>query len=337
MRRIVFDADGLCSAAENTTPHLALPTMKLPAWIDRVRQNVAVKLFLDSASRWSTHRASSKGAALALYMVFSLAPILMLVIAVAGFFFGDEAVRSQLVLEMRSLTGQQGAEVIQTVLASAQRSDNGLIAALISAGLLVFSATTAFNELKESLDELWDVEPGKKAGAWSLVRTRVVSFGLILVLALFLLMSLVVDAGIAALQNYWGAMWTGSAYAVTGRVLSNVFSFGVVVTLFAVVFKMLPSTRIAWPDVIPGALVTAALFIVGKVFIGMYLGQGSIASSYGAAGSVIALILWIYYSAQIFFFGAAFTRQYALTFGSKQDEAQSHPPDQRTPPGQWHA
>jgi membrane protein len=171
-------------------PTSPLPTMKLPAWIDRVRQNVAVKLFLDSASRWSTHRASSKGAALALYMVFSLAPILMLVIAVAGFFFGDEAVRSQLVLEMRSLTGQQGAEVIQTVLASAQQSDNGLLAALISAGLLIFSATTAFNELKESLDELWDVEPGKKAGAWALVRTRVLSFGLILVLALFLLMSL---------------------------------------------------------------------------------------------------------------------------------------------------
>lgn len=308
--------------------------MKLPPWIDRIRQNVAVKLFLDSAERWSTHRASSKGAALALYMVFSLAPTLLLVIAVAGFFFGDEAVRSQLVNEMRGLLGTQGAEVIQTVLASAKHSDNGLIAAMISAGLLIFSSTTAFNELKESLDELWDVEPGKKSGAWGLMRTRVLSFGLVLVLALFLLMSLVVDAGLAALQNYWGDMWLGSAYAVTARVISNVFAFGVVVTLFSVVFKMLPSTRIAWSDVISGALVTAALFTVGKVLIGIYLGQGSIASSYGAAGSVIALILWIYYSAQIFFFGAAFTRQYALTFGSKQHEAPEHPPDQRTAPGQ---
>lgn len=273
---------------------------------------------IDTAQRWSTHRASSKGAALALYMVFSLAPMLLLVIAIAGFFFGEEAVRADLVDQMQGLVGQQGAEVIQTILASAQRSDNGAMAAMISVGLLIFSSTTAFNELKGSLDELWDVPPSTDTGIWSLMRSRVLSFGLVLVLALFLLMSLTVDAGLAALQAYWGSLWMESAYAIAAMAVSNVFSFCVVVALFAVVFKMLPGTHIAWSDVMLGALVTAVLFTAGKIFIGLYLAKGTVASSFGAAGSVVALILWIWYSAQIFFLGAAFTRQYAEMLGSKK-------------------
>jgi membrane protein len=268
-------------------------------------------MLLDTATRWSDHRASSKGAALALYMVFSLAPILVLVIAIAGTFFGEDAVRAQLVGQIRGLTGQQGAEVIQTVLASAQHSNSNAAAAIISAVLLMFSATTAFAELKQSLDDLWDVPKAATTGVWRQVRSRLLSFGLVLVLALFLLISLAVNAGMAALQNSWNSYWVESAFSALALWASEVFSFAVVVMLFAVIFKLLPSVKIRWRDVFPGAVVTAVLFLIGKFFIGLYLGKGSVASSYGAAGSVVALILWIYYSAQIFFFGAAFTRQYA--------------------------
>jgi len=290
--------------------------MPLGPRLDRLRRTLVVALLWDTARRWSDHRAASKGAALALYMVFSLAPILLLVIAIAGAFFGEDAVRNQLVSQIGSLTGRQGAEAIQTVLASARQSDQGWTAALISTVLLMFSATTAFAELKESLDELWDVPASKTSGLWAQVRGRLLSFGLVLVLALFLLISLAVNAALAALQEYWRAFWSESAFSTAALLLSNLFSFAVVTALFAVVFKLLPSTRIPWREVVPGALVTAVLFLIGKGFIGLYLGQGSVASSYGVAGSVIALILWIYYSAQIFFFGAAFTRQYADTFGT---------------------
>lgn len=269
-------------------------------------------LAVESAKQWSRHRASSKGAALALYMVFSLAPMLILVIAVAGAFFGEEAVRAELVGQLRDLTGERGAEVVQTVLASAHESGSGGLAALISIAVLVFSATTAFNELKASLDELWEVPPEAASGIKHMVRARLQAFGLVLVLALFLLISLTVNAGLAATRRHYGELWSHSAFAQAGELVASTFSFAVVTALFAVVYKLLPSVRIDWRDVIPGALVTAILFLVGKWGIGLYLGRDSVASAYGAAGSVIALLLWIFYSSQIFFFGAVFTRQYAL-------------------------
>jgi membrane protein len=274
-------------------------------------------LLVDSAKQWSTHRASSKGAALALYMVFSLAPMLILVIAVAGAFFGKEAVRSELFSQLTDLTGERGAEVIQTVLASAHESGGGWIAALISIFVLIFSATTAFAELKASLDDLWEVS-ANKGGLHGMVRSRMLSFGLVLVLALFLLISLTVNAALGAARGYYGELWTASSFALVAEWISSLFSFSVVAALFAVIFKLLPSARISWPDVIPGAIVTAALFLVGKWGIGLYLSRGAAVSAYGAAGSLIALLLWIYYSAQIFFFGAVFTRQFALRFGREQ-------------------
>ncbi|GAA4330189.1 YihY/virulence factor BrkB family protein [Pigmentiphaga soli] len=297
--------------------------MKLPPLVDRLLHWAPIALMIAAAERWSAHRSSSKGAALALYMVFSLAPMLLLVIAVAGAFFGEDAVRAQLVDQIGGLTGRQGAEVIQTVLASAKESEQGWIAAVISVVLLIFSATTAFAELTDSLDELWEAPRRESSGVMSLLRSRLLSFGLVLVLALFLLISLAVNAGLAALQSYWTRYWMESAFSLIALVVSNVFSFSVVVALFAVVYKMLPSVRIAWRDVIPGAIVTAVLFLVGKVMIGLYLSGGSVSSSYGAAGSVVALILWIYYSAQIFFYGAAFTRQYAETHGSMRPSRQA--------------
>ncbi len=289
--------------------------MRLPNSLRVLRPSEIGGLLMDSANQWSTHRASSKGAALALYMVFSLAPMLILVIAVAGAFFGEDAVRSELFASLRDLTGERGAEVIQTVLASAHESGGGWIAALISIFVLIFSATTAFAELKASLDDLWEVSGNQKGGIQGMVRSRMLSFGLVLVLALFLLISLTVNAGLGAARKYYGDLWTASAFATVADWASTLFSFSVVVALFAVIFKLLPSARISWRDVIPGAIVTAALFLVGKWGIGVYLSRGAAVSAYGAAGSLIALLLWIYYSAQIFFFGAVFTRQFALRFG----------------------
>ncbi len=282
-------------------------------------------LLMDSANQWSNHRASSKGAALALYMVFSLAPMLILVIAVAGAFYGEDAVRSELFLQMRDLTGERGAEVIQTVLASAHESGGGWIAALISIFVLIFSATTAFAELKASLDDLWEVPANQKGGIQGMVRSRMLSFGLVLVLALFLLVSLTVNAALGAAQKLYGDLWMASTVARVVDWASTLFSFSVVVALFAVIFKLLPSAKISWRDVIPGAIVTAALFLVGKWGIGLYLSRGAAVSAYGAAGSLIALLLWIYYSAQIFFFGAVFTRQFALRFGDAAKPAVSDP------------
>ncbi len=290
--------------------------MRLPKTLLRVlRPSQIGGLLMDSARQWSSHRASSKGAALALYMVFSLAPMLLLVIAVAGAFFGEEAVRSELFAQLRDLIGDRGAEVIQTVLASAHESGSGWMAALVSICVLIFSATTAFAELKASLDELWDVSANQKGGLHGLVRSRVLSFGLVLVLALFLLVSLTVNAALAAARGFYGELWANSTFAVVAEWMSNLFSFSVVAALFAVIFKLLPSAKISWADVIPGAIVTAGLFLLGKWGIGLYLSRGAAVSAYGAAGSLIALLLWIWYSAQIFFFGAVFTRQFALRFG----------------------
>jgi membrane protein len=291
-------------------------------------------LIVASAKQWSDQRASSKGAALALYMVFSLAPMLILVIAVAGVFFGEEAVRSELFDQVHGLIGARGAEVVQTVLASAHESGGGWIAALLSISILVFSATTAFAELQASLDELWDAKQQRKSGLQGLVRSRMVAFGLVLVLALFLLLSLIMNAALGGAKTYYGELWANSTFATVAEWMASLFSFAVVTALFAVVFKLLPSINIPWRDVIPGAIVTAALFLVGKWGIGLYLSRGAAVSAYGAAGSMIALLLWIYYSAQIFFFGAVFTRQFAERFGSAaRDEEPAAPtaPDISSP------
>jgi membrane protein len=270
-----------------------------------------------AVSEWMEHRAASKGAALAFYTLFSMSPVLVLVIAVAGLFYGAEAARGQLMDELRGLMGPQSAQTVQAVLASAQNKQSGTIATIVATVLLLVGATTVFAELKDSLDEIWEVPPPKDATWWDLVRTRLLSFGLILVLGFLLLVSLVVSAALNILEHYFSGKWH-SAAVILGWVAALI-SFLVITALFAVIFKVLPRTRLSWHDVGIGALGTAAMFTLGKFLIGLYIGNSGVASSFGAAGSMIVLLLWVYYSAQILFLGAEFTRQYALQLGSLRD------------------
>jgi membrane protein len=280
-------------------------------WLKRV-----YRVLLASVNAWIDHRGASKGAALAFYTLFSMTPILILAIAVAGRFFGAEAAQGEIIAQLQGLVGPNGARAIQALLAAARDPASGVVATIVSSVLLLVGATSVFAELKDSLDELWGVEQPLQSGIMALVRTRLLSFGLIVVLAFLLLISLIVSAALAVLERYAMGLWSSSVPAFS--LLSSLISFGVFACLFAVVYKTLPNAVLSWHDVWIGALVTAALFSLGKYAIGLYLGNSAVASSFGAAGSVIALLLWVYYSAQIFFLGAEFTRQYALRLGSLQ-------------------
>ena len=290
-------------------------------WFPYSRQ--IIHILKCSVTEWFAHRCSSKGAALAFYTLFSLAPVLVLVIAVAGFFYGAEAAQGQLFNELRGLVGAQGAEAIQSVLAGARNKESGMIATIVAGVLLLVGATTVFAELKDSLDEIWGVPAPKDATFWDTVRTRVLSFGLILVLGFLLMVSLVVSAALAVVENYFSGMWKEAA-VIMGWI-SHLISFLVIATLFGVIYKLLPRLHLSWRDVAIGALGTAAMFTIGKFAIGLYIGNSGAANSFGAAGSLIALLLWVYYSAQIFFLGAEFARQYALQLGSLR-----HKPDHET-------
>jgi membrane protein len=276
------------------------------------------RIALAAANAWLDHRASSKGAALALYTLFSLAPMLVLIVAVVGIFYGADTVREALLQQMSGLIGAEGSDAIKAILAGTQQHTDGVVAGIISGVIVLVSATSAFAELKDSLDELWEVPKAEGSGVWLFLRERVLSFGLLLVLMLMLLASLIISTALAALGNLWQGSGTG--YEVFAQYLSNALSFLILTALFAVIYKFLPATRIAWKDVFVGALLTAVLFMIGKAAIGLYLGHGNFSSAYGAAGSIVALITWIYYSAQIFFYGSLFTHEYAFRIGSRHGD-----------------
>ena len=273
-----------------------------------------VHLMRCTVTEWFADRAASKGAALAFYTLFSIAPVLVVVIAIAGFFYGHEAAQGQLLSELKGLVGAKGAEAIQLVLAGARDKESGMWATIVATALLLFGATSAFAELKDSLDEIWNVPPPKDASWWDIVRTRLLSFGLILVLGFLLMVSLVVSAVLAILENYFTGVWQNATVLLSW--IAQLISFLVIATLFGTIYKLLPRIKLSWSDVTIGALGTAAMFTLGKFVIGLYIGNSGVADSFGAAGSMIALLLWVYYSAQIFFLGAEFARQYALQLGS---------------------
>jgi membrane protein len=256
------------------------------------------------------------GASLAFYTLFALAPILVVAIAIGGLVFGPEAVRGELVGQIQGLIGRNGAEAVQAMLEGAAQPSSSLAAT--GAGIVTFflGATGAFLELQTALNTIWRVKP-KASGSYfrMLVMQRLISFGLVVALGFLLLTSLLVSAALAAIHRYMGNTFPG--VLILWEALTVVVSLGVITLLFAMVYKVLPDVKLAWRDVWVGALVTAGLFTIGKLLIGLYLGTTSIASTYGAAGSVIVILVWVYYSAQVVLLGAEFTREYVDTFGRR--------------------
>lgn len=292
---------------------------RIPSWIP-----TSGRLVIASMKAWVRHRAPSKGAALAFYTLFSMAPILVLVMAVVGSFLGQEAVRGELFTQLQGLLGVTGAKVVQSIVVDAHLPGAGRTATVIASLLLVVGATSVFAELKDSLDDIWNVQTPVPTGLMAVLRARVLSFGMVLVLAFLLLVTLAVDTGLALTARLWEGLLLHSITVISAT--SQVFSFVVILGLFAVIYKMLPEVRLSWGDVAMGALCTATLFTLGKHAIGVYLGNSAVGSSFGAAGSVAALLVWVYYSAQVFFLGAEFTREYALTFGSLRGRARKLAP-----------
>jgi membrane protein len=268
-----------------------------------------------AVSAWVDDFAPSMGAAISYYTAFSLAPLLVIVIAIAGALFGREAVQGQIAAELSNLIGQQGAQLIQTVVSAASDTDKGLVAGLISGVVLLIGATSVFAELQSDLDRIWHVPPAQKpSGIWSVLRARIVSFGLILGLAFLLIVSLVISAATAALGSLDSGVLPGGELLVQG--LNMLVSLAITTVLFAMIFKLMPSAHIAWRDVWIGAGVTAVLFEIGKFLIGLYLGKSSFAQTFAAAGSLVVLLAWVYYAACIFLLGAEFTKAYADEHGS---------------------
>lgn len=288
--------------------------MQHAAFYENLSYKTLYRIMRLSLNSWMDHRDSSRGAALAFYTLFSLTPILILSIAIAGYFFGADAAQGQILLQIQGLVGKNGAEAIQALLAAARDPTAGALATIVAIVLLLAGASSVFVELKSTLDDIWGTTKSTASGISILLKTRLLSVSLVLVLAFLLLISLVISAVLAMLQTYVGGLWSSSAMLFS--ILSNLFSFTVIACLFGLIYKLLPDAPLSWHDVIVGSLFTAMLFTLGKYFIGLYLGNSAIDSSFGAAGSVVALMLWVYYSAQIFFFGAEFTRQYALKYGS---------------------
>jgi membrane protein len=266
-------------------------------------------------SEWLEDNSPRMGAALAYYTVFSLSPLLIIVIAVAGLVFGQEAAQGQVVAQLQGLLGQDTAKAIQEMIKNADKPSSGIIGSLAGLITLLVGATGLFGELHDALNTIWEVPPKEGRGLVGLIKDRFLSFTMVLGIGFLLLVSLTVSAALAAFGQFLNSILP--SLTAVGHVLNFVVSFGVVTLLFAMIYKYLPDVEIAWNDVWTGAAATALLFTVGKFLIGFYLGNSGVASAYGAASSLAVLLVWVYYSAQIFLFGAEFTHVYAGKKGSQ--------------------
>ena len=276
----------------------------------KLRLPTFLQLFWAAIKGWSTDDVPRLGASLAYYTLFAISPILIIVIAIAGTVYGPDAVRGQIVGEIGGLIGQQGAAAIQTLLQSAHRDSTGSLAVVIGTATLLIAASGAFLELQHALNTIFRVKTDpKKSGIERLLLSRLRSFGLVVSIGFLLLVSLIVSAALTALATRFEHTAVGSPGVL--QVLNVVITLAVMTLLFGLIYRLLPDVRLAWHDVWIGAFVTSMLFSIGKFVIGLYLGHSSVASSYGAAGSIVVLLVWVYYSAQIILLGAEFTRVYA--------------------------
>lgn len=273
----------------------------------------------EAAANWSAHKDSRQGAALAYYSVFSLGPLIVIAIAIAGFIFGREAVSGQVALSIKDLLGDTGAKAVQAMLVDASRPREGLVATLLGVGALIFAAIGVVAQLKDALNVVWDVKEMPGSGLWYYLRSYVLSFAGVLALGFLLLVSLLVTTALAAIGKY------ASPYLQEWvlQFASVLVSFSVVTMLFAMMFKWLPDAPVDWHDVWLGAMLTALLFEIGKLAIGFYIGKQGLETTFGAAASIIVVLIWVYYSSQIILMGAEVTHAFAKHKGSIKKREQS--------------
>lgn len=270
----------------------------------------------ETVAEWQADDAVSMGAALAYYAIFSMAPLLILVIAFAGLFLGQKAAEGELVGQIGALVGTSGAQALQDMIARASSPKAGVVASIVSVVTITLGATGLFGQLQHALDKIWEAPRPTRTGLIAHVRKRAVAFGMILGIGFLLLVSLALSAALALLHDV-----LAEHLPILGALLPTLnllLSFGVATALFALIYKVLPDVPMRWSDIWPGAAVTALLFGVGKSLIGLYLGRAGATSVYGAAGSFVLLLLWVYYSAQILFIGAEFTEVYSRRYGSRR-------------------
>ena len=284
-------------------------------WYDAFKPRAFWHLLKEAASDWSHDRAPRLGAALAYYTVFSIVPLLTVIIALIGLFFGQDAAQSAIMGQVSNLVGEQSAAAIKDMIQRAEQPSTGLFATAVALVTLLFGASGVFGQLQDALNTVWGVELREGRGVWGFIKDRFLSFVAVVGTGFLLLVSLVLSSALAALGK-----WFSGVLPVPEAVLQSLnflLSFVVITGLFALIFKVLPDARIAWHDVWVGAALTAALFTIGKFAIGLYLGKSDVASAYGAAGSLVIILVWVYYSSQILLYGAEFTQVYANRLGGR--------------------
>ena len=273
------------------------------------REPHLLSLFKVSALNWMKHKDARLGAALAYYSIFSLGPIVMIAITIAGLFFGEEIVRSQIGESIKGLMGETGAQAVNTMLTGANsEAEKGIVPTLIGVGALIFAAVGVVVQLKDALNTVWEVEDTKVSGIWNFIRTYILSIAAVIAVGFLLLVSLLLTAVISAMGKYFSHI----APEVLMQPIGFVGSFLIIALLFAMMFKWLPDAEVSWRNVWPGALLTALLFEAGKFLIGLYIGKQGLESTFGAAASLVVVLIWVYFSAQIVLMGAEFTRASAL-------------------------
>jgi membrane protein len=266
-------------------------------------------------SKWSEINAPRQGAALSFYTMLSIAPLLVVSIAIAGMAFGEQAARGQIVWQIQNLVGREGGQAIQAMLEHARRPDTGVLAGLFGIVTLLFGASGVFIELRDSLNLIWGVRAKHSSGLKAMVRDRFTAFTMVIGIGFLLMVSLVANAAITAAGHFFGGFLPLSEAVL--HIVNIVVSFVGVTLCFALLYKAVPDARIEWRDVWMGAAVTAALFTAGKFLIGLYIGKAALSSTYGAAGSLVVFLVWVYYSAQAFYLGAEFTHAFAERHGSR--------------------
>lgn len=284
-------------------------------WSDAFGPRTLWHLIKEAAADWSHDRAPRLGAALAYYTVFSLVPFLVVVIALIGLVLGQEAAQSAILSHIATLVGDQSAAAIKDMIQRADQPSTGLVATGLAVVTLLFGASGVFGQLQDALNTVWGVEPKEGRGVWGFIKDRFLSFVAVLGTGFLLLVSLILSSALAAFGKWFSGLLPLPEALL--HLFNFVLSFVVVTGLFALIFKVLPDAKVAWRDVWVGALLTAALFTIGKYALGLYLGKSNVASAYGAAGSLVLILVWVYYSAQILLYGAEFTQVYANRLGER--------------------